>query len=167
MASVPTGTLSCQICMEQDLMVVHLQALPSSLDMVLPSAGMVELSGIALLSRNRMGLASRGWVEARSVSGTIFMEHSPPRKRRLCRLEDFGLPLQWRVNPLPLPSPWTLMIRRPAVVMDEVLPNGRGAAAGRRRGGVGGQLCCCRCHQCRGCCWWCRECGGVGCVPSC
>ena len=165
MASVSTGTLSCQICMlERDQTVVRLPALPSGLDMVSPSVGMVKLSGIALLSRSRMGLLARGWVVARSVSRTIFMGHSLPRKNRLCRLKDFGLPLQWRVNPSPLPSPWTLMIR-PALVMEYLLPKGGVAAEGRRSGGGGGQ-CYCQCRQCRGC-WWFGDCGGDGCVPSC
>jgi hypothetical protein len=40
-------------------MVIRLLALQSGLDMVLPSAGMVELSGIALLSQCRMGFGKR------------------------------------------------------------------------------------------------------------
>jgi hypothetical protein len=60
-------------------------------------------------------------------------------KRRLCRPEDVGLTLQWRVNPFPLPSPWTLMIC-PALVMEYLHPKDGGTAAGRRGGGGGGTV---------------------------
>jgi hypothetical protein len=88
-----------------------------------------------------MGLLARGWVVARSVSRTIFMEHSLPGKRRLCRLEDFSLPLQWRVNPFTLPSPWTLMIR-PALVMEYLPPKKEAPSQEEEEAETGGQFRC-------------------------
>ena len=120
-------------------MVVLLLALPSSLDMVWPSAGMAELSGIALPSRCPMGWMGRGLVMALAVSGTIFMGPSQLQKRGLCRLEEFGALLLRRLNRFrQLLSLWTTLMFLQAIVTMYLRGKEGGAIAGGDVGVQGG-----------------------------